>query len=77
MEIRRKKDGENLKDLEGELADLLFTIICIANDQNISLTEAYERKLKKIYSKIIIVLRENNSCCTSSIRASIMNLYLS
>lgn len=48
---KKKKDGETLKDLEDELADLLFTIICIANDQNISLTEANERKLEKIYSR--------------------------
>lgn len=45
---KKKKDGE---DLEDELADLLFTIICIANDQNISLTEAHERKLEKIYGR--------------------------
>lgn len=29
---KKKKDGEALKDLEAELADLLFTIICIANN---------------------------------------------
>ncbi len=48
---KKKKDGETLEDLEDELADLLFTIICIANDQNISLTEAHERKLEKIYGR--------------------------
>ena len=31
--------------------DLLFTIICIANDQNISLSEAHERKLAKLYNR--------------------------
>ncbi len=48
---KKKKDGENLNDLEEELGDLLFTIICIANDQNISLTKAHERKLEKIYNR--------------------------
>lgn len=48
---KKKKDDENLQDLEDELADLLFTIICIANDQNISLTDAHERKLQKIYNR--------------------------
>lgn len=48
---KKKKDGETLKDLEDELADLLFTIICIANDQKISLTEGHERKLEKLYGR--------------------------
>lgn len=48
---KKKKDGETLKDLEDELADLLFTIICIAIDQNISLSEAHERKLEKLYNR--------------------------
>ena len=48
---KKKKDGESLNELEDELADLLFTIICIANDQNISLAKAHERKLEKIYGR--------------------------
>ncbi len=48
---KKKKEGETLEDLKEELADLLFTIICIANDQNISLVEAHERKLEKIYHR--------------------------
>lgn len=48
---KKKKDGESLENLEEELADLLFTIICIANDHNISLTEGHERKLKKLYTR--------------------------
>lgn len=51
MVIKRRK----MKDLEDELADLLFTIVCIANDQNISLAEVYERKLEKLY-------RRENDC---------------
>lgn len=48
---KNKKEGETLKELSEELADVLFTIICIANDQNISLSEAYEKKLEKIYGR--------------------------
>lgn len=48
---KNQKDGETLKDLEDELGDLLFTIACLANDQEISLTEAHERKLKKLYTR--------------------------
>ena len=32
---KNKKSGETLKNLEDEPADLLFIIVCIANDQNI------------------------------------------
>ncbi|MDE6477523.1 MAG: nucleotide pyrophosphohydrolase, partial [Mycoplasmoidaceae bacterium] len=48
---KKKKEGEHLKDLEEELGDLLFTIICMANYHNISLNDAQELKLKKIYSR--------------------------
>ena len=48
---KNKKDTETLKDLEEELGDLMFTIICLANAQNISLSEAYERKVEKLYSR--------------------------
>lgn len=48
---KKKKEGETLNNLEEELADLLFTIICIANDQKISLAEAHERKLDKLYNR--------------------------
>lgn len=42
-EDKKSKDGENLKDLE-ELADLLFTLVCMANAEHIGLTNTYEKK---------------------------------
>ena len=48
---KNKKDTETLKDLEEELGDLMFTIICLANAQNISLSDAYERKVEKLYGR--------------------------
>lgn len=48
---KKKKDGEMLKDLEEELGDLLFTIICMANDQKISLNAAHNRKIGKLYNR--------------------------
>lgn len=42
---KNKKDNETLKSLEEELVDLMFSIICLANDQKMSLIEAHERKL--------------------------------
>lgn len=51
---KKSKAGENLKDLEEELGDLFFCLICMANAENIDLTSAYERKMTKI------VVRDND-----------------
>lgn len=48
---KNAKKGEDLKSLEDELGDLLFTIICIANSNNISLNAAFEKKLQKLYGR--------------------------
>ena len=45
-----KKD-ESLKDLKDELGDLMFTIICLANAEGISLSEVHEMKLNKLYGR--------------------------
>ena len=42
-----KKVDEAEQDLGLELADLLYTMICLANSQNIDLQEALERALEK------------------------------
>ena len=41
-----KKSDEN-KDLGDELADVLFVLICLANQTGINLTEALEKNLEK------------------------------
>jgi NTP pyrophosphatase (non-canonical NTP hydrolase) len=41
-----KKSDEG-KDLADELADVLFVLICLANQTGVSLTEAMERNLEK------------------------------
>lgn len=40
----KKSDSGNLSD---ELADVLFVIICIANQTNIDLTEAFRKNIDK------------------------------
>lgn len=57
---KKKKDGETIDNLEDELADLLFTIICIANDQGISLSDAHERKINKLYTRDNNRFKKNN-----------------
>ena len=48
---KNAKNGETIKDLEEELGDLLFTLVCMANANNISLNNAFERKLEKLYGR--------------------------
>lgn len=43
-----KKPTEESDDFEGELADILFAIITIANQEGIDLEQALDRMLKKI-----------------------------
>jgi len=42
-----KKDGEEEQELALELADILFVLVVIANEQGIDLDEAFERTLEK------------------------------
>ncbi len=44
---KKKKDGEKINDLSSELADVLFTICCIANSNNLSLEEAWNNMIKE------------------------------
>ncbi len=41
------KNSDKDKDLGDELADVLFVLICIANQTGINLTEALEKNLEK------------------------------
>jgi NTP pyrophosphatase (non-canonical NTP hydrolase) len=41
-----KKEDEE-KNLANELADVLFVLVCIANQTGINLTEAFEKNLEK------------------------------
>ena len=41
------KESDKDKDLRDELADVLFVLICIANQTGVNLTEALEKNLTK------------------------------
>ena len=41
------KDNELDKELANELADVLFVVICLANQTGIDLTEAFDKNLLK------------------------------
>lgn len=42
-----EKESDKLKDLGDELADVLWVVICLANQTGINLTEAFEKNLEK------------------------------
>ena len=41
------KESDKDKDLGDELADVLFVVICLANQTGVNLTEALEKNLQK------------------------------
>ncbi|WP_392436920.1 nucleotide pyrophosphohydrolase [Cruoricaptor ignavus] len=41
-----EKEGDKTKDLGEELADVLFVTLCLANQTNIDLQAAFDRKMK-------------------------------
>jgi NTP pyrophosphatase (non-canonical NTP hydrolase) len=48
---KTKKPGEPEQDLALELADIMFVVIAIANEQRIDLEEAFQRVLQKYDSR--------------------------
>ena len=53
------KKGEEDADLAEELADVLFVLICIANQTNVDLTSALEKSLKKKTKRDLSRHKEN------------------
>lgn len=43
-----KKASESIDDLEDELADVLWTVICLANQEGIDLDRGIERAINKL-----------------------------
>ena len=48
---KQKKPGQDTRDLGGEMADIIFTLCCLANSKEINLDEAWERTMKKYYGR--------------------------
>ena len=49
--LKKNKEDEAIKYLEEELGGLLFTLVCMANAENVDLTQAYERKMDKVLKR--------------------------
>ena len=53
------KEGNQLGELSDELADVLFVIICLANQYEINLTDALRRNLEKKTKRDLTRHRDN------------------
>lgn len=42
-----EKEGDKNKDLGDELADVLWVVICLANQTGVNLTEAFKKNMEK------------------------------
>lgn len=42
-----EKESDKNKDLSDEMADVLWVLICLANQTGVSLTEAFQKNLEK------------------------------
>lgn len=45
---KKKKSSEKSKELGDEIADIIFTLVCLANSQNIDLDKHFERVMEKL-----------------------------
>jgi NTP pyrophosphatase (non-canonical NTP hydrolase) len=45
---KKKKDSEHMQDIEEEMGDIMYTLICFANSHNISLDNAIRRSIDKV-----------------------------
>ena len=46
-----KKINEELEELEDELADILYSVLCLANSQGIKLDEPLKRAISKLTTR--------------------------
>lgn len=45
---KKKKLDEKVQDMEEEMGDIIYTLICFANSHNINLDEAIRKSLDKV-----------------------------
>ncbi|MEK6894417.1 MAG: nucleotide pyrophosphohydrolase [Nanoarchaeota archaeon] len=48
---KKKKSEEQTKELSDEIADIIFTLSCLANSLNINLDESFQRVMDKAYRR--------------------------
>lgn len=48
---KKKKHNESKQEIGDEIADIFFTLICLANSQDIDLDEAFEKMMSKLATR--------------------------
>ncbi|PIN76748.1 nucleotide pyrophosphohydrolase [Candidatus Woesearchaeota archaeon CG10_big_fil_rev_8_21_14_0_10_36_11] len=48
---KQKKSTEDVKDIEDEIGDIIFTLCCLANSLNINLDTGFSRVMDKCYGR--------------------------
>jgi NTP pyrophosphatase (non-canonical NTP hydrolase) len=48
---KRKKSSERTKELGDEMADVIFTLVCLANSLKIDLDKSFDRMMRKLNSR--------------------------
>jgi len=48
---KKKKSSEETKEMGDEIADIIFTLSCLANSQNINLDGSFKRVMDKCYGR--------------------------
>lgn len=48
---KKKKSTEDVKEIEEEIGDILFTITCLANQQKLDLDKAFSMAMDKCYGR--------------------------
>jgi NTP pyrophosphatase (non-canonical NTP hydrolase) len=46
--MKKKKDGEIEQDMEEETGDILYTLICFANQNGLDLDRAFQKSFNKV-----------------------------
>ncbi|MDH5366769.1 MAG: nucleotide pyrophosphohydrolase [Cyclobacteriaceae bacterium] len=54
-----EKESDKSKDLGDELADVLWVLICIANQTNVDLSKAFEKNIEKKTKRDYLRHKEN------------------
>ncbi|MBI2668863.1 hypothetical protein HYX14_03395 [Candidatus Woesearchaeota archaeon] len=48
---KKKKPTEDKRELGKEIGDVIFTLVCLANNEGINLDEAWRKVMQKCYSR--------------------------
>lgn len=49
--VKKPKPGESLRDVDGEIGDILFVLICLANERGVDLDAILSQTLDKIEAR--------------------------